>query len=241
MSSHRTRKILWDGPHPPNKINSTERYGKLPPAIADGASKGPERSEQQPRPRTQRETHVVRGKTGSKEERAQYSLLAKNLLPQIGPGFQAALPPLRIYKDFQKLRVFSRGCCFLTPFILALVINTDIRVSAMNWYYESPALGEHEGAQTHREFRKQSRGSDWHPETLHSSQHTTARSVPLKIGPKDLQGSLNRAGCQHRLKSCTTVWFPGLSGGEGKVTGLEAHPVQFWAPARLPTNDHCGI
>ena len=34
---------------------------------------------------------------------------------------------------------------------------------------------------------------------------------------------------------------PGPRGGEGKLPELEAHPVQFWTPARLPTNDHCGI
>lgn len=40
---------------------------------------------------------------------------------------------------------------------------------------------------------------------------------------------------------CCESASPGPSGVEGKVTELEAHPVQFWTPACLPTNDHCGI
>lgn len=47
VTSHVTRKILWDGPHPANKINSTEKCGKPLPIIAEVASEDPERSEWQ--------------------------------------------------------------------------------------------------------------------------------------------------------------------------------------------------
>ena len=237
-SSHRTRKILWDGPHPGSKINSRGRCGKLHLIIAEVASKTERGVSDALRSRGHRDL-LCEGRDCEWGGEFPVFLKARTLLPQTGPQLQVSVSPLRTHKISKIFMLFSRGCFFLTSPTPALwLIQTAVHLQTLTDTTSLPWVNH-----THWEFRSRAGPvtNTKKPSIRVSRWRQQIKSVPLKTGLRAFwapsTGRGPNAGCRAARESDS----PGPRGGEGKVPELEAHPVQFWTPARLPTNDHCGI
>ena len=141
-SSHRTRKILWDGPHPGNKVNSRGRCGKRHLIIAEVASRTERGVSDTPSSRGQTETCPARGEIVNEEASFQCPLRPEIWLPRPVLNFKLLCLPWGFTK-------FPKSSCFfflwlLLPNILdsCSLTNTDTSLSANTHWYSFPALGE---------------------------------------------------------------------------------------------------
>lgn len=113
-SSHRTRKILWNGTHPANKISSTERCGKPPPSVQMWYPQAQREGSDGVGCRIQIETHMVRGQTMNKKGSFRAFLGCESSPLACSWILSLFYASLKDSQDFQKLHVFPHGCLFLT-------------------------------------------------------------------------------------------------------------------------------
>ena len=154
-SSHRTRKILWDGPYPGNKVNSRGRCVENDILLLQRWH--PRRREGWVTPWTPgpRQRLVLRGERLWMRRRASSVPWGpKSSSPD--RGLQASVSPLRIHKISKIFMFFSLGCFFLTFSTPALwLIQTPVYLQTRADTVSLPWVNH-----THWEFRKQSKGSD---------------------------------------------------------------------------------